>query len=422
LGAAVVFSSVAGRFGNTGQTDYSAANDLLCKMTSSLRGARPATRGIAIDWTAWGGIGMATRGSIPAMLAQAGIDLLPPEAGIPVVRRELTSGATRGEIVVAGRLGMMLVEPDPTGGLNAAAIGALRGVMLGRVTGMGIHTGLTVETDLDPQRQPFLFDHRIAGTPVLPGVMGIEALAEAARILYPDLEIGAIEDVSFLVPFKFHRDQPRKLTLHAELGTEAGVVVARCRLIGSRILHGRTEPEVTTHFTARVRLVAKPAVKNERRKVPRLGNGKKVAAGDIYRIYFHGPAYQVMESAWRSGDEFVGRFAASLPANHDPQDLPLLAAPRLLELCFQTAGLAELAEDAKMGLPSTVGRIELLRGETAPPPEAFAAVTRKAGGVFDGQVVDDKGNVILRIEDYRTAAVPDAVDPSLLRPLREALT
>src|ERR1019366_129637 len=30
LGATVAFSSIAGRFGNAGQTDYSAANDLLC--------------------------------------------------------------------------------------------------------------------------------------------------------------------------------------------------------------------------------------------------------------------------------------------------------------------------------------------------------------------------------------------------------
>ena len=39
-----------------------------CKITSSFRTTRPATRGIAIDWTAWGGIGMATRGSIPKMM------------------------------------------------------------------------------------------------------------------------------------------------------------------------------------------------------------------------------------------------------------------------------------------------------------------------------------------------------------------
>ena len=106
LGATVAFSSIAGRFGNAGQTDYSAANDLLCKITSSFRTTRPDTRGIVIDWTAWGGIGMATRGSIPKMMELAGIDMLPPEAGIPLIRRELTTGGTRGEIVVGQRLGV----------------------------------------------------------------------------------------------------------------------------------------------------------------------------------------------------------------------------------------------------------------------------------------------------------------------------
>ena len=60
LQAIVAFSSIAGRFGNGGQTDYSSANDLLCKLTSSFRTTRPETRAIAIDWTAWAGIGMAS--------------------------------------------------------------------------------------------------------------------------------------------------------------------------------------------------------------------------------------------------------------------------------------------------------------------------------------------------------------------------
>ena len=119
LGSVVVFSSIAGRFGNGGQTDYSAANDLLCKLVSSFRTTRPDTRGIAIDWTAWAGIGMASRGSIPKMMALAGIDMLPPggrraDRATPRSRR---SGPGR-EIVVAGALGLLVDEPDPTGGLD----------------------------------------------------------------------------------------------------------------------------------------------------------------------------------------------------------------------------------------------------------------------------------------------------------------
>jgi hypothetical protein len=104
----VAFSSIAGRFGNAGQADYSAANDLLCKIVSSFRTTRPATRGIAIDWTAWAGIGMAARGSIPKMMELAGIDMLPAEAGIPWIRRELTAGTRCGEVVAGDRLGLLL--------------------------------------------------------------------------------------------------------------------------------------------------------------------------------------------------------------------------------------------------------------------------------------------------------------------------
>ena len=50
----------------------------------------------------------------------AGIDMLPPDAGVPLIRRELTAGATRGEIVIGQRLGVLLNELDVTGGLDAS--------------------------------------------------------------------------------------------------------------------------------------------------------------------------------------------------------------------------------------------------------------------------------------------------------------
>ena len=89
-----------------------------------MRTWRPETRGIAIDWTAWGEIGMASRGSVPAIMAALGIDMLPPESGVPTIRRELTYGGTRGELLVAGRLGVWLAEKDPTGGADVDKINA----------------------------------------------------------------------------------------------------------------------------------------------------------------------------------------------------------------------------------------------------------------------------------------------------------
>ena len=106
-------------------------------------------------------------------------------------------------------------------------------------------------TDLDPTVQPFLDDHRIEGTPVLPGVMGIEAFAEAAHLLAPGWEVTAIEDVEFLAPFKWYRDEPRRVEVHVRAVPDGDHLVATCRLDGRRTLPGQPE-QVTTHFTGRV--------------------------------------------------------------------------------------------------------------------------------------------------------------------------
>jgi len=423
LGAAVVFSSIAGRFGNGGQTDYSSANDLLCKSISGFRTSRPGTRGIAIDWTAWSGIGMAARGSIPAVMKQAGIDMLAPEAGIPYVRRELVGGGF-GEVVVGQRLGIMLQEFDESGGLDLGKAGRAAagfGVMTGKVTGMGLYSGLTVETTLDPAEQPFLFDHQINGIPVLPGVMGIEALAEAARLLFPERQIGAIENVVFQAPFKFYRAQPRTMTLRADYRAEGADIIADCRLIGARTLHGQSEPEVTIHFTAQVRL-ATSASRPEKLKIAvDSSNGNKVAAADIYRVYFHGPAYRVMASSWRDGDKVVGAFAADLPANHRPDSMPTLVSPRLIELCFQTAGMWELATQARLGLPYRVDRLCVFKAAEPGRAKLHSVVTPLADGGFDARVVDDAGNVWLSLSGYRTMALPEPVDDTLLKSLRAVM-
>jgi hypothetical protein len=425
LGAAVVFSSVAGRFGNSGQPDYSAANDLLCKCMSGLRSTHPSTKGIAIDWTAWSGIGMAARGSIPVIMKQAGIDMLPPEAGIPVVRRELISGNSC-EVVIGRKLGILTLEFDPQGGLDVSKGGPVesllrqRGVMIGEVTGMGLYSGLTIETTLDPTKQPFLYDHQINATPVLPGVMGIEAMAEAAKLLFPDRHIGAMENVSFLTPFKFYRNQPRTVTVHAVFTAEKDDIIADCTLIGSRTLHGQAAPEITSHFSARVRLVSKES-KPISGEIPDLNVKTKAGASDIYRIYFHGPAYQVIQDAWRSGDQIIAQFAKNLPENHDPSNLPTVVSPRLIELCFQTASLSGLALQSRLGLPFGIQEIQLHSLPEAKEETYFALTTVSSEGVYDCKLADGKGSVYMILRGYKTMDLPDPVQEDLLKPLQQSL-
>jgi NAD(P)-dependent dehydrogenase (short-subunit alcohol dehydrogenase family) len=429
IGAAVAFSSIAGRFGNAGQTDYAAANDLLCKSISNLRRNSPQTRGVAIDWTAWASIGMASRGSIPKMMEMAGIDMLPPEAGIPVVRRELTAAGDGGEVLVAGALGVLAEERHPTGGVDPDAagdrVGAAPGPMTGRIASMPLAEGLIVLTELDPGGQAFLDDHRIDGTPVLPGVMGMEGFAEAAHALLPGWHVSALEDVDLRAPFKFYRDQPRTLELRALLRDGGdGSVVADCRLLGRRTLPGQGEQE-TVHFSGRARLSKEPPPAPPKRKRPRATTGKEtgVDRGDVYRVYFHGPAYQVLDGAWRSDGDVVGRLASDLPPAHQPPGLPTEIAPRLIELCFQTAGVWELAKHGRMGLPTHVDRV--VRFEGADESGTLYAVVHPResdGNVVDAEVVDGAGRVRVRLEGYATTALPSGLDPEALDPIRAAMS
>jgi NAD(P)-dependent dehydrogenase (short-subunit alcohol dehydrogenase family) len=423
LAAIVAFSSIAGRFGNRGQTDYSAANDLLCKMTSHLAAARPSTRALAIDWTAWAGIGMASRGSIPTMMAQAGIDMLPAAAGVPVVRRELVAGGAHGEVVIADRLGVLLEEWDPSGGLDPARAESATqasGPMIGRVTGVGVDGWLRIETSLDPRVQPFLADHRIDGTAVLPGVMGMEAFAEAATLLVPGWHVVSVEDVTFHAPFKFYRDEPRTLQVEVLLRAAGEELLAACRLIGTRQLTGQDAARETVHFTGRVRL-ARRAPKTTALPRPAPPNGAGVGAEDIYRLYFHGPAYRVLESSWRDGDSTVGLMAEGLGPNHVPAAQPTLVAPRLIELCFQTVGVAELAHTGHLALPERVAELRVFPCPEEGQGRLHAVVTHSPEGGSDAHVVDAAGNVHVTLRGYRTVALPEPARADELQSLQGAV-
>lgn len=422
VGATVAFSSIAGRFGNVGQTDYAAANDLLCKYGSAMRALRPGMRAITVDWTAWADIGMASRGSIPKMMAAAGIDMLSPAVGISVVRAELSAGALAGEVIIAGALGALVKPWDGSGGVEPGAVRG-EGPIGGALVDITADGALVVETTLDPRAQPFLDDHRIGEVAVLPGVMGLEAFAEAATLLLPGFRVIELSDVAFLAPLKFYRDEPRSIRVQVQLIAIQERFAASCRLIGSRCLHGQSEPQVTTHFTACLMLARQ--LEPIRDAAPPPPADPVVTAEDIYRVYFHGPAYQVLDGAWPSAGALVGRMREGLPPNHRPEQQPLAIAPRLVELVFQAAGVLEIGRTGTLGLPARVGRIEPRRFELQAAGQRLFALVRplsESGGGpqrYDATVVDESGRIYLLLEGYSTDAL-GSVEAELRAPLSRA--
>jgi malonyl CoA-acyl carrier protein transacylase len=411
LAAVVAFSSVAGRFGNNGQADYSAANDLLCKVTSGPWGTRPETRGIAIDWTAWGQIGMAARGSVPQIMAALGVDMLPPEIGVPAVRGELSSG-TNGEVVVAGRLGAWLEERDATGGIDPERINAAlaeqpqRWPMIGRVLATPAHGGIEVETVLDPTELPFLRDHAPdPNTPWLPGVMAMETIAETASLLAKDYRVVAVEKLVMFGALKFFRMEPRTLLSSAVVRPVAGgVLTAKASIRSAWPSRAGVPEQVREHFAARVRLAKHITEVAAIAFEPPAEETLTITSDEVYRSFFHGPAYQVIDRASVTPEMAVARFAAGLP----PETLSgarLLMAPRLIELGFQAAALWSQKICNAMAFPLGLDSVEVHR-EVEAGLILYALVRPTDAGRFDVQVVDGAGNVYITLSGYRTVTRP----------------
>jgi hypothetical protein len=345
--------------------------------------------------------------------------MLPPESGIPTVRRELSASAFSGEIVVASRLGILGAEWDSSGGLDPERANALLAkrerpfVMVGTVKGATLSSGLLAETTLDPGTQPFLFDHAMEGTPLLPGVMGTETFAEAASLLCPGWSVAAVEDEEFVRPFKYFRMQPSTFHLAASAApAEEGDLLVSATL--SSVTQPKKElPAVEKlHFRARVRMTR--AVRTAPSIPFRAPSRKKplpVGREAIYRVYFHGPAYRVLEGVKVDGETAWGLMARELPPNADPPGAASLVAPRLIELCFQTAGIWEVLAKERLALPAGLRSVRVFRGEEdAGDSRLWAVVTAVDGGAsFDARVVDEQGTVFVELLGYRTVALEGRV-------------
>jgi hypothetical protein len=178
----------------------------------------------------------------------------------------------------------------------------------------------------------------------------------------------------------------------------------------------------TVHFTGRARLSQAPLPAPPEGDSPSADarEGGEVDRDAVYRVYFHGPAYQVLERAWCSNGDIVGRLAPDLPPAHEPPAQPTEIAPRLTELCFQTAGGGELGMLGCAGLPTHVDWVVRFKA-TDERGQLFAVVHRRDGEGVDPEVVDKSRKVRVRLEGYMTTALPGGLDPEAFDPIRAAM-
>lgn len=100
------FSSVAGRFGNIGQADYSAANEVLNKLAGQLSQAWPKLHAVAINWGPWDA-GMVSD-DLRRLYAARAIRPIAPAAGRRHFLDELEHGPRgQAEVVISSSVGQI---------------------------------------------------------------------------------------------------------------------------------------------------------------------------------------------------------------------------------------------------------------------------------------------------------------------------
>ncbi|MEZ4462526.1 MAG: SDR family NAD(P)-dependent oxidoreductase [bacterium] len=370
---AVFFSSVAGRFGNIGQADYSAANECLNKLSQHIN-ATSRTRALSIDWTAWDDVGMATEGSMKQILESRGIDLLPAAQGAPMLGDLLEAGIF-GEVLVAGRLGDMFDGPVKHTAELATVSQTTEKATFER----------TISLD-----DPFMKDHIYDGTALLPGVMGLEFMHEAARLLGHDSWVAS--DVKFDKAIKLLRDEPVKIVVTAEK-TENGVVA---RIETHRVaVTGRALNE--THFEATFSQTPDHVPGQWVIDIAEAVEGPNHE--EIYARFFHTGVFRVLERVALLTNEYVvahGRIPAAVLMDGKDGG-KALTQPLLTEMMFQAIGVWGMVHHRVTSLPNRIATWELFRSVAAGQPVSIRARKRSVTDThltFDAEVRDEFGHLV----------------------------
>jgi hypothetical protein len=104
-----LFSSIASRYGNRGQSDYAAANEVLAKLAWRLD-REHACRTFAVDWGPWSGIGMVS--DLEKHLVARGLKLIAPEIGVRFFVEELRRGRKgESEVIIGGGAEHLVAAP-----------------------------------------------------------------------------------------------------------------------------------------------------------------------------------------------------------------------------------------------------------------------------------------------------------------------
>ena len=365
LTAICLFSSVAARTGNPGQSDYAMANEVL----NLVAAAESARRGEAclvrsIGWGPWDG-GMVTP-FLKNQFQQAGVPLIPLDAGAKMFADEMNGAGGDVTLVVGGA--------DGHGPLGADAPPAAR-----------------VEIRVDSRSHAYLEDHRIGGTPVVPVVMALEWMLRGVRACRPDLTATGVRNVRVLSGIRLER-------FH-----DGGDLFA----VSCRQTAGGETPEISVELRGRNGVLHYSGVAALAARSPQPPPAPAAPAterwphAEVYdgHVLFHRERFRVIRSLDGVSQAGTGgTVSGAREAGWSPE--AWCTDPAVLDGGLQLAGLWTRHVLGGASLPMALGELRTYRSGLADGPVRCVLHGRKVHGahaVCDISFADASGAVIAEI-------------------------
>jgi polyketide-type polyunsaturated fatty acid synthase PfaA len=311
-----LFSSAAGFYGNTGQSDYAMSNEILNKTALKLAHTLPQAKVMSFNWGPWDG-GMVSS-ALKKMFVERGVYVIPLQAGAELFAHSLLS-QQGAQLLIGSDMQGSSEQDNAVKKLNADALLIAKGsltfatntlvtkaftanavtteaVTIEAVTTKSSATDIisqTVTRVLTPAEMPFVSDHCIAGNPVLPTVCAMQWMRDAAETLC-HVPV-SIAEYKLLKGVIFDTNEPHLLQLELTQ-TDAGISA----LISSRLLN---DPSAVMKPQYQAQLVINKAILATDVAKPTVGDSSLAQWANMAPLYsgaelyqngtlFHGPRLQ----------------------------------------------------------------------------------------------------------------------------------
>ncbi len=259
----ILFSSVAGFYGNSGQADYSLSNEILNKLAFHIKKTHPDCQVISVDWGPWDG-GMVTP-QLKRILTRMNVALITPEAGTQALIDLLSTPQSSPQFVIGSPLPIPPRKLDP------------------ELKSYRITRRLALESN------PFLADHVIGGNAVLPTVCAVDWFINSCTALYPEFKFHSVKDYRVFKGIVFDQSlAPDYLLELVEIEKTAEKLVFEGKISsetkdGKKRFHYQVAVELRKHLPERPSLSAVNLVEDS-----------SISGETLYssRVLFHGPRFQ----------------------------------------------------------------------------------------------------------------------------------